>query len=134
MVKTIKKVLLFILLLSSIGTGYSQEIKVPNEIIKGFQQGKSELIYKYFNSNIEFIIENNSNIYSKQQAKGILTHFFKQNKVVKYQTLHSGEKGASLFVIGKLETKTKNFRIYLLARKLNNKTYIQQIRIDSLNE
>ncbi len=132
--KTIKKILLFTFLLLNIGTGYSKCIEIPNDVIKGFEQGKSNLICKYFNSKIEFIVENSSQVYSKQQAKGILTHFFKENKVISFQTLHSGEKGTSLFIIGKLKTENKNFRIYLLARKLKNKTYIQQIRIDLLNE
>ncbi len=131
MVKTIKKVLLFTFLLFSLGAGSSQNVKVPNEIIQGFQKGNSNLIIKYFNQNIEFVVDNKSNIYSKQQAEGILTHFFEKNKVVSFQTLHNGEKGSSLFVIGKLKTKNTNFRIHLLARELNNKIYIQQIRIDT---
>ncbi len=134
MTKTIKKIFLLTFVLLNAGLLYSQEVKVPQEIYTGFKKGQSELISQYFNKNIELVIGSKSNIYSKQQAKGILNDFFQKNNVKTFSTIHKGQKGSSLFLIGKLTTSNNVFRIYLLSRESKGKIYIQQIRIDEFDE
>lgn len=112
----------------------SQTTVIPSDIILSFNNGDASRLSNYLNDNVELVLDNNNNVYSKQQTLTILTDFFKKNKVNSFQVLHQGEKEASNFVIGTLKTSNGNFRVYILMRKTNNKTLILQLRIEPSNE
>ena len=75
-----------------------------------------------------------NDVFSKQQASGIITDFFRTNKVSSFQLLHKGNKEATSFAIGEIKTNTGNYRVYVLTRKSGNQTVIQQLRIELSND
>jgi hypothetical protein len=105
-------------------------IDVPQDVITGFSQGKAEMISKYFVSNVELTVDNKENIYSSTQADIILKDFFKKNTAQSFSIIHEGGKAESKYVIGSLKTSQGNYRITILLKQENNKTYIQQLRIE----
>ncbi len=129
--KTKKILIFFSFLFISIGIINSQNAVVPNDVITGFEQGKADLIAEYLNNEVELVIGNTNNVYSKQQAEGVLKDFFLKNRVSSFTILHKGNKGTSTFVVGELKTATGQFRVHLLARESSGSVSIQQIRIDS---
>jgi hypothetical protein len=107
----------------------SQSAEVPSEIISALDEGAASQLCTFLNANVELVIGNQNDVFSKQQATGIITDFFRKNKVNSFQLLHKGNKDAASFVIGTLKTASGNFRVYVLTRK----NEIQQLRIETSN-
>jgi len=108
----------------------AQSAEVPSEIIASLNDGNANQLSGFLNDNVELVIENKNDIFSKQQATGIIVEFFRKNKVSGFQLLHKGNKDAASFVIGTLKTGTGSFRVYVLTRK----NEIQQLRIEPSND
>jgi hypothetical protein len=128
--KTFKLFLLFSSLFCLIQLTEAQTSDVPADIITALNEGNSSQLSARLNTNVELVIDTKNDVFSKQQASGIIADFFKKNRVISFQLLHKGNKDAASFVIGTLKTANGNFRVYVLTRK----NEIQQLRIEPSNE
>ena len=109
----------------------AQTTGFPAEIVTALNTGDAAKLTSYLNDNVELVVSSKNDVYSKQQAVGIITDFFRKNKVNSFQLLHNGNKEAASFIIGSLKTSTGNYRVYVLTRKISGKQLIQQLRIES---
>ena len=125
-----KTVLLYFTLFVILPHGYSQIAQVPSSIISAFQEGNAGLLSSSLYDNVELVIGNQNDVYSKQQASAILADFFRKYRVNGFDLLHNGNKDAASFGIGTLKTSSGNYRVYFLIRK----NEIQQLRIESSND
>ncbi|MEA4850828.1 MAG: DUF4783 domain-containing protein [Paludibacter sp.] len=132
--KSIKLVLLSFLMLSALPNVVAQSSEVSSEIISALDKGDAGKLSAYLNTNVELVVGNKNDVFSKQQASGIITDFFRTNKVSSFQLLHKGNKEATSFAIGEIKTNTGNYRVYVLTRKSGNQTVIQQLRIELSND
>jgi hypothetical protein len=135
--KNMKKLSLLILsftLFFGVSQVFSQTTEVPQEIISALNDGNASTLSSFFGNNVELVVENRNDIFSKQQASGIIADFFRRNPINGFTVLHKGVKEASSFVIGTLRTSNGAFRVYVLTRKSGNDDVIQQLRIESSNE
>ena len=132
--KTIKLVLLSFLMFCALPHVAAQSSEVPPEIISALDKGDTGKLSAYLNANVELVVGNKNDVFSKQQATGIITDFFRTNKVSSFQLLHKGNKEATSFAIGEIKTNTGNYRVYVLTRKSGNQTVIQQLRIEISND
>ena len=132
--KSIKLVLLSFLMLCALPHVVAQSSEVSSEIITALDKGDAAKLSAYLNANVELVVGNKNDVFSKQQATGIITDFFRTNKVSSFQLLHKGNKEATSFAIGEIKTNTGNYRVYVLTRKLGNQTVIQQLRIEISND
>ncbi len=128
--KTIKFLMLSVCLLLAVPVIKAQSAEVSSDIIAALDDGDASRLSGYLNANVELVIENRNDVFSKQQATGIITDFFRKNRVTSFQVLHKGNKDAASFAIGTLKTSTGNYRVYVLTRK----NEIQQLRIEPSNE
>lgn len=128
--KTIKLLLLSFGLLVGVTMLQAQTSEVPSGIITALGDGNASDLSGYLNDNVELVIGNQNDVFSKQQATGIIADFFRKNRVNSFDVLHKGNKDAASFVIGTLKTATGNYRVYVLTRKGE----IQQLRIETSNE
>ena len=128
--KTFKLFLLFSSLFCLIQLSEAQTSDVPADIITALNEGNSNQLSVRLNTNVELVIDTKNDVFSKQQASGIIADFFKKNRVISFQLLHKGNKDAASFVIGTLKTANGNFRVYVLTR-INE---IQQLRIELPND
>jgi len=112
----------------------AQSSEITSDIITSLNNGDAAKLSSYLNTNVELVIGVKNDVFSKQQATGIITDFFKTNKVSSFQLLHKGNKEAASFAIGEMKTNTGNFRVYLLTRKSGQQTVIQQLRIELIND
>jgi hypothetical protein len=128
--KTIRFFLLSVCFLLAVPALKAQSSEVPSEIITALNDGDAGQLSNYLNANVELVIDNKNDVFSKQQATGITTDFFRKNRVNSFQLLHKGNKDAASFAIGTLKTSTGNFRVYILTRK----NEIQQLRIEPSND
>lgn len=132
--RTIK--FLFISLLVFTATTYTaaQSNEISSDIIAALDEGNASEINANLGPNVELVIGNKNDVFSKQQASGIINDFFRTNKVTSFQVLHKGNKDAASFAIGTLKTSGGNFRVYVLTRKQGASPLIQQLRIESSND
>lgn len=128
--KTIKLLLLSFGLLFGVTLLQAQSSEVPSGIITALSDGNAGNLSGYLNDNVELVIGNQNDVFSKQQATGIIADFFRKNRVNSFDVLHKGNKDAASFVIGTLKTGSGNYRVYVLTRKGE----IQQLRIETSNE
>jgi hypothetical protein len=128
--KNFKLLLVFTCIFCAIPLLQAQSTEVPSDIITALNAGNASQLSEYLNSNVELVIENKNDVFSKQQASGIIADFFRKNSVNSFQLLHKGTKDAASFVIGMLKTSSGNFRVYVLTRK----NEIQQLRIEPSND
>lgn len=105
----------------------------PNSdpIVSAIKSGNSAELSKYFNVNIELAVLDNEDVYSKSQARIILSDFFAKHKVSSFNILHQGGKSGSNYLIGNLVTNNGTFRVYYLLKKVGDKELIQQFRIEN---
>lgn len=132
--KTIKFIALLLLFTGFTQTISAQTADLPAGIINALKSGDSEKLSAYFNDNVQLVVGNKNDIYSKQQAIGIISDFFKHNNVSQFEIIHQGKKEAANFVIGTLTTSGGKYRVSILTRKAGNNTIVQQLRIESNNE
>lgn len=132
--KTIKFISVSAMLLLAIAFSYAQNNEVPSEIVAAIESGDAAKISSFLNNNVELVVENKNDVYSKQQATSIITEFFRNKKVISFQAIHKGNKDASSFMIGNLRTNSGVFRVYVLTRRNGNQNLIQQLRIEPNND
>jgi hypothetical protein len=111
---------------------YSNQLtaQVPDEIIQSLKTGDSKKFSEYFNQNIEMVVLENDNAYSKAQAQQIVSKFFTNNPPESFIIIHQGGKEGAQYVIGNLVTSNGTFRVYFLLKKNAGKDYIYQLRIE----
>ena len=110
---------------------FGQSYQLPSEIVTALEKSDAAQLSNYFGTTVELTVLNQNDVYSKQQATGILTDFFRRNTVTSYQSLHGGNKDAASFAIGNLNTTSRAFRIYVLIRSVSGQPVIQQLRIEA---
>ncbi len=132
--KSIRLFLISIMLIFVLPAGIAQTTEVSSEITTALSNGDASKISVQLNANVELVIGNINDVFSKQQATGIISDFFKKNKVSSYVVLHNGNQTGSSFSIGTLKTNNGNFRVYILTRKTSGQTLIQQLRIETTND
>lgn len=132
--KTFKFIFFLTLLFSFSSVASAQSPGIPGEVVAAISQSNAGKLTPFLGSNVELVIDKKNDVYSKQQAVKIISDFFKKNTVNSFQILHSGTKDASSFAIGTLKTSAGTYRVYILTRKADAKTVIQQLRIEPSNE
>lgn len=108
--------------------------QVPEEITKSLKTGNAKVLSEYFNQNVELVVLENDNVYSKAQAQQIVDNFFSAISPQNFTVLHELGREGSKSVIGNLVTKSGTFRVYFLLKQSNGKDYIHQLRIEKLEE
>ncbi|NQU52043.1 MAG: DUF4783 domain-containing protein [Bacteroidetes bacterium] len=129
----IKKITFAIFLVSGlILSSFNSNAQIPSEIILSLETGNSKILSDYFNQNVELVVLDNDNVYSKAQAKQIVNNFFNSHtpEPKGFSILHQGGKEGAKYVIGNLITNNGSFRVYFLLKKDGGKEYIHQLRIE----
>lgn len=125
--KTTKNIILLILIMFFTLSGFAQ---IPDGIILSIKSGDGKKLSNYFNDNIELVILEKDDVYSKSQAEQIVKDFFRNHKPTAFSILHKGGKKGAQYVIGTLKNGKGSYRVYFLLKERNNKTFIHQLRIE----
>lgn len=104
--------------------------QIPDQIILSLKTGNARALSDYFNQNVELVVLDNDNVYSKAQAQQIVNNFFSNNEPEGFNVIHQGGKEGAKYVIGNLVTKNGKFRVYFLLKQNQGKDYIHQLRIE----
>lgn len=125
-----RKVFIIFFLIGFLLFSNQLQAQVPDEIIQSLKTGNSKTLSEYFNQNVEMVVLENDNVYSKAQAQQIVSKFFSSYAPESFNVIHQGGKEGAQYVIGNLATKKGSFRVYFLLKKNNGKDYIHQLRIE----
>lgn len=132
--KTKRLLLLLPLFVIGITAGFSQSSEAPSDIVSALDDGDASRLASFFVPNINLIIGNKNDFYSKQQATGIIADFFRNNKVNSFSVIHVVPKDAVTVVIGNLKTSGGQFRVYVYTRKSGSQSVIELLRIENSND
>jgi len=125
-----KSSFLIILFAGLINSPLTVKGQVSDDIILSLKSGNAKILSDYFNQNVELVLPESDNVYSKAQAQQIVGDFFNSYSPVSFTVIHKGGKDGAKYVIGKLGTKEGNFRVYFLLKQSQGKDYIHQLRIE----
>ena len=107
-----------------------QSDMIPEGIVLSFKAGNAAELTKFFHSNVELIILEKENVYSRSQAEQIIRKFFSEHKPRAFKIIFEGGKENSRYAIGSLETAGQSFRVYILMKKQEGSPLIHQLRIE----
>ena len=122
---------LIIIIVLVVASSFVVSAQIPDEIILSLKSGNEKVLAKYFNENVELVVLDNDNVYSKAQAQQIVGNFFKRFPPESFTPLHEGGGEGAKYVIGNLKTKNATFRVYFLLKQDKGKDYIHQLRIEN---
>src|SRR5690554_4313003 len=91
--------------------------QVPDDIITCLKNGNAKTLSGHFNQNVELVVPENDNVYSKTQAQLIVNEFFNTHIPQTFSVIHQGGKEGAQYVIGSLGTHKGSFRVYFLLKK-----------------
>lgn len=127
-----KKIIQFVILLLVIAicplAGQTQ--KIPEDIVLSLKAGNAEELASHFHNNVELIILEKEDVYSRTQAEQIIRKFFLDHPPRTFKIIFEGGKEHSHYAIGSLTTYKVSYRVYLLMKKQNGKSLIHQLRIE----
>ena len=124
------KIKIILLLIGLFVFGSKSFSQIPDEIVLSIQNGNVEMLANHFNQNVELVVQNHDDVFSKSQAKQIVAEFFQANKPKQFSIIHQGGKEGARYAIGSLVTNNGTFRVYFLLKNKDNDSYIHQLRIE----
>ena len=104
--------------------------QVPDEVILSLKTGNASTLSNYFNDNIELVVLEKDDVYSKDQAKQIVANFFSANTAQRFAIIHQGGKEGARYAIENLTTQSGVYRVYFLLKEKGSQVYIHQLRIE----
>jgi len=109
----------------------AQDSKNSQDITSAIQKGDYQKLTESLNTTIDLQIGETDGNYSKIQAKQILKNFFKKYPPKSYKTIHEGSsKNSSKYIIGSYVSEKKEFRVYILLKKINSKLLIHILQFE----
>ncbi|RYU91130.1 DUF4783 domain-containing protein [Mucilaginibacter terrigena] len=102
------------------------------KIAEYIKQANTHEIAKFFASNVDISILDETNVYSKAQSEMILEKFFKENKPVSVKLLHRINSNPNYnFGVLILTTDKGKFRVSYTLREINKVMELIELRIET---
>lgn len=124
---------IFFLVIAFILAGNLATAQIPDDIIVSLKSGNAAKLAAHFSDNVELVVLDNENVYSKAHAQQVLSDFFKKYPPKNFIIIHQGGKDGSNYAIGNLQVENEKFRVYFLVKSQNGASYIHQLRIERQN-
>jgi len=103
-----------------------------NILSNAISKDNAKALSSFFDESIDLELPDTKGIYSKQQAKLVLSEFFNKNSIISFKEKHIGGGGEKAhFHIGSIETSKQKFRTYILYHLVQDKPQIIELRIES---
>jgi len=121
---------IFVILQISIAEAQSD---FPSDVRQAIISGNSQNLAKFFNQNIELLIRNKEDVYSKAQAEHIIKDFFIKNIPDDFTIEIDDQSDGTYYAIGNLTTSGGKFRVYLVYQKVKGRSLINRLNISDYN-
>jgi len=103
------------------------------EIINAISTANTQLLSKYFFTNIELSLPSVQGSYSKTQAEFIIKNFFNNNPPASFSIINEGLSGGekSRFFLGNyVSTNGNKYRVYYLCKEIAGKNVITILKFE----
>lgn len=107
---------------------------VPVGVVVAFKKGNSQELNRFLGEKVDLTIQDRTTTADRNAAGAEITAFFSQNKVNSFNVKHQGKRDESSFFVGTLTTVNGSFRVNCFFKRIQNKYFIHQIRIDKTDE
>jgi hypothetical protein len=112
-------------------SGFMQPTTIDG-VIGALKTGNAGEFGSYFDNNVELILPDKSDTYSKAQAQNIVKDFFSNNKVRGFEVKHKGEQNGGEYCIGTLSTAQGSFRTTVFAKNKGGKQLVNEVRFQAI--
>lgn len=99
-------------------------------ISEAFEAGNAELLKDKMASEVDIVVPGSSKKGAGNEAIAVLSSFFKANKPTGFTVAHHADKNDCGFIVGKLSTATKEFRVNITYTIKDGKILLSIIRIE----
>lgn len=103
-----------------------------DDVIGALQNGNHRVLARYMDENVEVVLPQYRDSYSKVQAMMILKFFFSNNVVTGFDVKQKVKNGESMYCIGTLHTHTGNYRTVVFMKSKHNRQSMQEIRFQPM--
>ena len=135
MIIKIKGSIIVLLLMLAQTFSMHAQSNFPEGLKTAFKLGNSEQLANYFGNNIELMLLDKGDVYSKAQAQQIIQNFFTNNKPKTFIIENESFEQNTHFTIALLTTKTNRYRVFISYQNKKQKTIVNQLFIrESTNE
>ncbi|GAC1423236.1 MAG: hypothetical protein NVS1B13_25320 [Flavisolibacter sp.] len=125
------KIYTFFFLFLALFSVSSRSITGLEDVINALRSGNATELSKYVDDNIEIWLPEKKDSYSRAQAVMVLRDFFKNSGVKSFDLQFKGENGGSQFCVGKLITRSGNYRTTIFMKTNGGKQLVKEIRFQS---
>jgi hypothetical protein len=103
---------------------------LPEQISTALNEGNVRLLSSFFNANVELVVLDKMDVYSKPQAFLIVQDFFYRYPPTKFTVIRDGtnDTNSAIYAFGDLYTSRGKFRTSILIKIINNQYSIQQLK------
>lgn len=101
-----------------------------NGISNAFKNGNTTSISGNMDTEVDIAVPGTAKKGDGATAVSVLNQFFQANKPSGFTVAHHADKKESGFIVGKLTTDKKEFRVNITYTVKDNKVLIQSIRIE----
>lgn len=129
----VQKAFLFLILCGCIQNAIAQNLGDSlfyNQLTLAIEQGNTKALMNNVHNKVDITLLGQSGIYSKNQSKFILDDFFKKNKPEEFNIISKSQVENSNYFVGKMSTANEQFRVCILTKRIEDKIFIYQIRIE----
>ena len=99
-------------------------------VTNALKNGNAEQLKNMMASEVDMVTPGISKKVNGNEAIAILKSFFQTNKPTAFTVTHNADKNDSGFLVGKLATANKNFRVNITYSTKDSKILISIIRIE----
>jgi len=103
-----------------------------DDVINALRSGNAQELSRYVDDNIEISLPDKSDSYSRAQAVMVLKDFFAHNNVSGFEVQFKGENGGSQFCVGKLQTRSGDYRTTVFMKTKDGRQLVKEIRFQAL--
>jgi hypothetical protein len=123
----------FLMLVLAFFSFFTLQAQAPKDVIgqvrETIKAGSAKELAKYLNQNVDVMIDEQMQTYSKAQAEFVLRDFFKANPPSEFNIIHHGSsKGGQPFAIGLYKSGSETYRVFMKIKNDNNQQLVHEIR------
>ena len=107
-----------------------QSDSVVITITRNMQTANVDSLDGYLNHRVELSLPDFSGISSRNQAKILLSEFFKTNKPESFNIISRNSENDTFFIVGTIFCNTNNYRVSFLTKQQSNQQFIYQLSIE----
>ena len=102
---------------------------VISQVRETIKAGSAKELSKFLNQNVDVMIDEQLQTYSKPQAEFVLRDFFKAHPPSEFNIIHQGSsKGGQPFAIGLYKSGSETYRVFMKIKNEGNQQLVHEIR------